>query len=143
MWPSPPDPSRTPLVERVLGWLHGAGVPAAFDVAALEVTANVVMFVPLGLLLPWTRLARSPWLAVPAGLAFSAAIETTQLALPGRVSTVVDVLANTGGAALGAAVVVAFRALRARARRADAARVPPGPPQGPPARDARHPSDPS
>jgi VanZ family protein len=51
---------------------------------------------------------------VPAGLAFSAAIETVQLALPGRYPTVQDVAANTVGALLGAATVVGWRAWRRR-----------------------------
>lgn len=114
MWPSPPDPGASPLLQRVLDWAHGAGLPAAVDVATLEVVANVAMFVPLGLLVAASRRLRRPWLAVPIALAFSAAIETTQIALPGRYPTVLDVVANTLGAALGAAVVVAVVAHRAR-----------------------------
>ncbi len=119
LWPSPPDPGANPLLLRLLDWAHGAGLPAAFDLVTLEVVANVVMFVPLGLLLASSARVPRPWLAVAAGLALSAAIETTQIALPGRYPTLQDVVANTAGAALGAAAVVATRAVRARrARRA-------------------------
>lgn len=119
LWPSPPDPGANPLLLRLLDWAHGAGLPAAFDLVTLEVVANVVMFVPLGLLLASSARVPRPWLAVTAGLALSAAIETTQIALPGRYPTLQDVVANTAGAALGAAAVVATRAARARrARRA-------------------------
>jgi VanZ family protein len=114
MWPSPRDPGRIPLLRRVLDWAHDVGLPAAFDLATLEVTANVAMFVPLGLLLASSRRLRRPWLAAPLGLAFSAAIETVQILLPGRYPTVQDVAANTAGAALGAALVVAHRVWRAR-----------------------------
>lgn len=119
MWPSPPDPGSNPLLLRLLDWARGAGLPAAFDLVTLEVVANVVMFVPLGLLLASSARVSRPWLAVAFGLALSAAIETTQIALPGRYPTAADVVANTAGAALGAAAVVATRAWRARrARRA-------------------------
>lgn len=112
LWPSPPDPGSIPALLRVLEWAHGAGLPEAFDLVTAEVVANVVMFVPLGLLLATSHRVRRPWLAVAAGLALSAAIETAQIALPGRYPTVQDVVANTAGAALGAAAVVAGRALR-------------------------------
>lgn len=119
MWPSPPDMGRAPLLQRLLTWAHDAGLPRAFDVAALELTANIAMFVPLGLLLASSARVRTPWLAVAAGLAFSATIETVQIVLPGRFPTVQDVVANTLGAGLGAAAIAALGALRRRrARRA-------------------------
>ena len=114
MWPSPPQPDRLPFLQRLLDRAHEIGLPAGFDVATLEVTANVLMFVPLGLLLASSRRMARPWLAVAAGLTFSAAIETTQILLPGRFPTVQDVVANTAGAAIGAALVVGHRAWRAR-----------------------------
>lgn len=117
LWPAPPDPAHVPLVQRLLDRLHGIGVPAAFDLAALELWANVAMFVPLGALLAaWRRLPRSPWLAVPAGLAFSATIETIQLLLPQRYPSLQDVGANTLGTAIGTAAVVAVVAVVAAAR---------------------------
>lgn len=122
LWPSPPDVGSSPVVERLLAWVHDAGVPEGFDLAALELTANVAMFVPLGLLLASSARVSAPWLAVLAGLALSATVETVQIVLPGRVPTAQDVVANTAGAALGASVVVAHRALRRRrARRAGTA----------------------
>lgn len=117
LWPSPPDPGSNPLLVRLLEWAHGAGLPTAFDLVTLEVVANVAMFVPLGLLLATSARVPHTWLAVAAGLALSTAIETAQIAVPGRYPTVADVVANTGGAALGAAAVVAGRAWRARSGR--------------------------
>ena len=114
LWPSPPDPGAIPLLVRVLAWAHDAGLPAAFDVATLEVVANVAMFVPLGVLVASSRRVRRAWLAVPAGLALSGAVETVQVFVPGRYPTLQDVAANTTGAALGLAAVVAHRAWRAR-----------------------------
>ncbi|MCR2801394.1 VanZ family protein [Microbacterium sp. zg-Y818] len=74
--------------------------------AVLEFVANVVLFLPLGLLwVAWVG-RRRWWLATLAGLALSGAIEATQaLALPARYPDVRDLIANTLGAALGAAVV--------------------------------------
>lgn len=63
--------------------------------------ANVVLFVPpfaaLALLVP-------SWWWVAAGTAISTGIETAQLVRGGRDATVVDVLTNTCGAALGVAL---------------------------------------
>ena len=119
LWPSPPDPGSIPLLLRVLDWAHGVGLPDAFDLVTLEVVANVVMFVPLGALLASSARVRRPWLAVALAAALSAAIETTQIALPDRVPTAADVVANTAGAAVGAAVVVGLHAWRSgRDRRA-------------------------
>lgn len=114
MWPSPGDPGELSWLVRSLAWAHGIGLPTSVDIATLEVLANVAMFVPLGLLIASSARTPRPWLAVPAGLVFSAIIETVQIALPGRYPTVADVVANTTGAALAAAVVVGHRAVRRR-----------------------------
>ena len=87
----------------------GAGIRSAWlnvspGVGALNLLGNVLMFVPIGLLLPpatgW-RLAAST--AACAGL--SLAVEVVQSVL-GRAADVDDVLLNTLGGALGAAVGV-------------------------------------
>ena len=112
-WPDPPDPGSLGWLQRALAWLHDNGLPGAVDLPVVEALANVVMFVPLGLLLPVATRTR-PWLAVPAGAGFSALIELSQLAfLPHRVASIQDVVMNTLGAALGAAVLLAIRAWRA------------------------------
>ena len=113
-WPLPPDPYGPGWVQSALAWLHDVGLPQAVDVPLVEALANVAMFVPLGLLLPAATLLR-PWAAVPVGAVFSTLIELSQLAfLPHRFPTVQDVVMNTLGAAIGAAVVLAVRARRAR-----------------------------
>ena len=76
----------------------GLSPPAAL----VEVGLNVLLFLPLSLL-GWFVMGRRSvpfWLVV--GLVVSAVIELAQLAIPGRVSTVQDVVANTAGAAIGA-----------------------------------------
>ena len=63
---------------------------------------NVILFAPLGLALGATR-AESHRLILGAAL-FSAAIEAAQGPIPGRDPSVVDVVTNTIGAALGLAL---------------------------------------
>jgi glycopeptide antibiotics resistance protein len=78
------------------------------------VAGNMVLFVPLGFLLPLLapRLDRL-WRTVAAGLLLSAAVELTQLAFPGiRRPDVNDLLANTLGTAAG---FLAYRPLTRRA----------------------------
>jgi glycopeptide antibiotics resistance protein len=92
-------PQLVPLWTLVVNLRDGDRVLATLAGAA----GNVVLFLPLGFLLPMLapRLGRF-WPAVGAGFALSAAIELSQVALPGvRRADVNDVLMNTLGAALG------------------------------------------
>lgn len=71
-----------------------------------DVVANVALFVPIGFLLRSTgtdRFGRS-WRSVVMALAFSVAIETAQIWLPGRYVSPIDVATNTVGAYLGVAL---------------------------------------
>lgn len=102
----------------VLAWLTdlaaswGANRRTAF--AVFEFLLNVVMFVPLGVLLP-VILRRLTYRVVMffavAGLTLSLTIEFVQLFIPGRYSDPRDLLANTLGAVLGALLIVACRRL--------------------------------
>lgn len=76
-----------------------------------EAAANVLMFVPFGILAAlWSP--RSSWFGIATiGVAASGAIEVAQFFLPGRVSDLGDVIANGAGAALGALLIVSARAL--------------------------------
>ncbi|GHF11712.1 VanZ family protein [Pseudolysinimonas yzui] len=81
-----------------------------------EFVANILLFVPLGLLV---RLAvpRAGWVgAVVAGGAVSIAIEVLQMWSP-RVSDPRDVVANTLGAAAGALIGVVVSAVARRTQR--------------------------
>lgn len=81
----------------------------------VEFCANVVLFVPLGVLLALT-LRRPAW-AMPIALIVTAAIEAGQaLFLAERTPSLGDVVANLAGAGLGiAAVLLARRRRRPRA----------------------------
>ena len=78
-------------------------VPGLDELSAssVEMAANVLLFVPVAFLLAGAA-PRLPgaviWLLCTAA---SAAVETAQLVLPGRESTVRDVVLNCAGAAIG------------------------------------------
>ncbi|PZE73245.1 VanZ family protein [Curtobacterium sp. MCPF17_018] len=117
-WGSPVDAAGAPWLTRVLAAAHRHGLPERIDYAAVESLANVVYFVPLGLLVVLLAGARWWWAAIAAGLVVSACIETGQaLFLPARTATVDDVVANGVGAVLGAVagVLLLSRAARRRA----------------------------
>lgn len=73
----------------------------------LDIALNVILFLPLGVML---ALRASHWIRIIAPAAiFSLAIEFAQWFSPDRSSSVWDVLANTGGAILGAYLFRIFR----------------------------------
>ena len=61
----------------------------------MEFTANIAMFVPVGLLFLLLVGRRRWWLALAGGVALTCAIEFAQIFLPGRFSDVRDILANS------------------------------------------------
>jgi hypothetical protein len=81
----------------------GIGCLVCGPMGGADVLANVALFAPLGAALvlagvPW-------WAAALAGAGLSGAIELTQyLAIPGRFATLSDLLTNTTGATLAAAL---------------------------------------
>jgi len=110
--PSPAAPSW--LIVTVTGWVTRAGVPETLATTdRVEFLLNVAAFVPLAALggLIWRRLTWRDWTAF--GFVASFGVEVVQaLGLDARSATHVDVVANTLGALLGAAVAaVAVRLL--------------------------------
>ena len=82
-------------------------------IAALEVFANVALFVPVGLLVALRWRGLYWWEVVALGLAVSMTVEATQLAvLDSREATVRDLSSNTVGAALGVALAATLVAVR-------------------------------
>ena len=88
-----------------LGWVD-------YDVA--EFSANVLLFVPMGVLFTVLLGVWRWWLAVAFGVAATLIIEFVQLFLPERVSDPRDLLANTLGTLVGVVIV----ALTVRSTRA-------------------------
>ncbi|MFJ3384350.1 MULTISPECIES: VanZ family protein [unclassified Curtobacterium] len=114
---SPVDAGAHPRIVWALAAAHGLGVPDWFGYGALEFTANVLFFVPLGLLLVLMLGGRRWWVGAMAGLLVSVAIETGQaLFLPARYASVDDVLANTSGAVIGALIGIVLLERVARPR---------------------------
>jgi glycopeptide antibiotics resistance protein len=122
-----------PLDERGLSILRGIlAVLAASDVTrwvtydVVEFSANVAMFVPVGVLFLLLAGRRRWWLALGGGIAVSCAIEFAQLFLPGRFSDVRDILANSLGTLLGVLAAVLFLARLARRMLARSTQQPAG-----------------
>ena len=114
--PSHPEASSVGFLQTAL---HPSSDQAVVFRALVDVVGNVAVFVPLGLLVmaAW----RIPALGLVSGLLVGGVCELVQLAEPGRVASLTDVLTNTAGGVLGA-VLILGRARRAAAPpRADAA----------------------
>ncbi|GAA1838370.1 hypothetical protein GCM10009750_24970 [Agromyces salentinus] len=99
---------------RVVGDLTDVPVQAAYVV--LEFTANIVLFVPFGVLAPLAFPRLRPLAVIALGCATSVVIELVQFTIPSRYPTVSDVIANTLGTVIGYLVVAAV--VRRRAARA-------------------------
>jgi glycopeptide antibiotics resistance protein len=91
-------------------WFQDLGAPPQLTDERIEVICNVLLFVPMSLLgsllkPQWTW---SSWVVVGYCATFS--IELVQaLFLPGRSATMQDVVANTGGALIGALIAWTIR----------------------------------
>ena len=118
-WSTPVDGPARGWLLHTLDVLHLRGIPLAVNYATVESAANVLFFVPLGILLT-AILPRRRWpLAVVFGALFSCGIELGQLVfLPARFASWSDVAANTAGAASGVALTLVIRAI-ATSRRLD------------------------
>ncbi|RLK48976.1 VanZ family protein [Microbacterium telephonicum] len=105
------------VLSALTDWFAQWPASAWLTYPVLEFTANVVLFLPVGILWVLWRGGRGWAWAAAIGLAVSTAIETTQgLLLPDRFADVRDLVSNTLGALLGAAVLaVLLRRARRRA----------------------------
>lgn len=101
--PSRVEDSMPNLLDLVLSAAHRLGW-TALDFTRLEVIANVLVFIPVGIL-AFVLLPRRVWmLSLLVGPLLSLSIEVAQrIALPHRAATVTDVVANSSGATAGVA----------------------------------------
>jgi glycopeptide antibiotics resistance protein len=95
----------TGFVGVIAGWLSAFGLPRTAADVGVEFVANIALFVPLGLLVRLLRPTLWNWWPVALlAVVSSATIEVLQLVIPGRVTTLSDVIANTLGALVGLAL---------------------------------------
>ena len=94
-WPTPVDRGATGLLREI------ARVVPVLSYDVVEFTANIALFVPLGVLLA-LALPRRRALVLPIALVVTSAIEVGQAVfLTERTASARDVVANMAGAALG------------------------------------------
>jgi len=85
----------------------------------LESFANVLLFVPFGLLIALLSPTRWWWAVVVGLILVAICIELGQAAfLPGRVASLGDVIANSAGGAVGVAIAAIIRGIGRAIRRA-------------------------
>jgi len=114
MTPAPGDPVGNPLLREVLRTLSAVPGLGWVDYDVAEFSANVLLFVPMGVLFTVLLGVWRWWLAVAFGVAATLIIEFVQLFIPERVSDPRDLQANTLGTLIGVLIV----ALTVRSRRA-------------------------
>jgi VanZ family protein len=112
LWPTPVDRAAAGTIAKVIAKLHSYGVPDWFDYELVEFSANVVLFLPVGVLGVVLLGASRWWAVVLIGCVISCCIELSQLAfLPARYATLQDVLANSSGTVIGAMLGTALLAI--------------------------------
>ncbi len=94
------------------------------DYLIRDIFVNVVLYVPLGLAGNFSFPRRAAFAPVLFALALSVSVELIQVYEPSRQSSMVDVLCNTGGAAIGIAIALLSR--RFGTARTSAGAVDPG-----------------
>jgi VanZ family protein len=115
-WPTTVDtPSLDGMINLTLARLHADGLPRSFGFDAVQAVANVLFFIPIGLLVYLLLPPRRWYLAIVIGMLGSGTIELGQLLFrPHRVASWEDVATNSIGTAVGVAIVLAMRGVRRR-----------------------------
>ena len=116
--PQPQVASKNSIVMQVLRvlWEHPATEWITYN--GVEFSANIAMFVPIGLFFLLLFGRSRWWLAMGIPFLMTLGIETAQIWVPGRVSDIRDVISNTLGAMVGVLVGLALTAPKARRERA-------------------------
>ena len=102
--PQPLDARGMGILRQIIAILARFDLTSWITYDLVESSANVAMFVPIGLMFLLLLGARYWWLAILIGVALTCAIEFTQLFLPGRYSDPRDILMNSLGALVGVTV---------------------------------------
>lgn len=117
LWPTHLLLRAKPRVVRGIEWFHAREMFEWLYWTRLEVFANVAMLVPIALLLTFVLGWRRWWIAVAACAAASIGVEVVQHFMPNRVSSTMDIVANSLGGLIGALLAVAIELAALRARR--------------------------
>jgi glycopeptide antibiotics resistance protein len=119
--PQPLDDEPNGVLFRLLEVLGRYNATSWITYSGLEFTANIAMFVPVGLFF-LLLLGRSSWfVAILAGVILTFAIETAQIFLPARVSDPRDLVSNSIGALIGVTAALIVTAPKARRLKREAA----------------------
>lgn len=99
--------------EQGLDFIEVLGAPLYLTYTAFDATINLLSYLPVGLLLGLALRARlnvaaSLIISVCLGVALSATMEYLQMYLPARISSNVDLLANSAGTLIGALLAVSI-----------------------------------
>jgi acetyltransferase-like isoleucine patch superfamily enzyme/VanZ family protein len=109
-WPTPVDRPLAGFLADILSFARQQPWADGIGYMEVEGAANVMLFVPLGLLAALLLPARRWWLAAATGLLTSASIEAVQfLLLSERQASLRDIANNALGALLGALAVALTR----------------------------------
>jgi glycopeptide antibiotics resistance protein len=107
-WPSPVDEPVQGELSAVLNFLHSHGIPGWFDYAFVEASANVVLFVPVGIVATLAFPDKRWWRNAAVGLVVSGCMELgQQLFLHSRVASLLNLVTNTAGCVIGIALAQA------------------------------------
>lgn len=108
-WPSPVDQPVQGQIAGFLFLIHSLGVPAWIGYGFVEASANVALFVPLGVLAA-LAFPTKPWWQISAlGLLVTGCMELGQLLfLHSRFPSSLDLATNTAGCLLGFLLVAQF-----------------------------------
>lgn len=115
-WPNPVDAPVQGQLADVLKVFHAYEVASWVNYRVVEASANVVLFVPVGLTAGLAYPTRHWWRIGILGMLVSGCIELGQLLfLHNRFASPLDIVTNTGGAVIGALLaLVTLKRLKAR-----------------------------
>ena len=101
-WPSPVDQPIQGEIAHALLILHTHGLPGWINYGFVEASANVALFVPVGLVALLAFPGKRWWQVAALGFLASGFIELgQQLFLHSRFASPVDLITNTAGCAVG------------------------------------------
>ncbi|WP_254788242.1 VanZ family protein [Arthrobacter sp. ok909] len=108
-WPSPVDKPVQGDIAGALLLLHAVGIPRWINYAFVEASANVVLFIPVGIAATLAFPGRKWWQNAALGLLASACMELGQLLfLSSRFASLLDVATNTAGCVAGTLMAAAM-----------------------------------